>query len=51
MEQYLTLDFASEIYNGKISLEKAKNSQYKMFELLNDLKDYNPTRLDKIKSK
>ena len=29
-----SLDFASDIYNGKISLEKAKNSQYKMFELL-----------------
>ena len=33
-----SLDFASDIYNGKISLEKTKNSQYKMFELLNDLK-------------
>ena len=51
MEQHSTLDFASEIYNGKTSLEKAKNSQYKMLELLNDLKDYNPTRLDKIRSK
>ena len=46
-----SLDFASDIYNGKISLEKAKNDRYKMFELLNDLKDCNPTRLDKIKSK
>ena len=46
-----SLDFASDIYNGKISLEKAKNSQYKMFELLDYLKEYNPTKLDKIKSR
>ena len=46
-----SLDFASGIYNGKISLEKAKNSQYKMFELLNNLKEYNPKKLDKIKSR
>ena len=58
MEQFFSfnifkssLDFASDIYNSKISLEKAGNSQYKMFELLNNLKDYNPTKLDKIKSK
>ena len=44
-----SLDFASDIYNGQISLYEAKNSQYKMFELLNDLKGYNPTKLDKIK--
>ena len=46
-----SLDFASDIYNGKISLEKAKNFQYKLFELLGDLKEYNPTELDKIKSR
>ena len=46
-----SLDFASNIYNGKISLEKVKNSQYKMFKLLNNLKEYNPTKLDKIKSR
>ena len=46
-----SLDFASDIYNGKILLEKAKNSQYKMFELLDYLKEYNPTKLDKIKSR
>ena len=46
-----SLDFASDIYNGKILLEEAKNSQYKMFKLSDDLKEYNPTRLDKIKSR
>ena len=46
-----SLDFASDIYNGKISLEKAKNSQNKMCELLDDLKKYNPTKLDNIKSR
>ena len=44
-----SLDFASDIYNGKISFEKAENSQYKMFELLDYLKEYNPTELDKVK--
>ena len=46
-----SLDFPSHVYNDKISLQKAKNSQYKMFVLLNNLKDYNPTNVDKIKSK
>ena len=46
-----SLDFASNIYNGKISLEEAKNPQYKMFKLLNDLKDYNPTSPGKRKSR
>ena len=45
-----SLHFASNIYICKISLKEAKNSQYKMFELLNDLEDYNPTNPDKIKS-
>ena len=44
------MDFASDIYNGKISLEEAEYSQYKMLELLDDLKEYNRTKLDKIKS-
>ena len=35
----ISLDFASDIYNGKISLQIAKNFQYKMFELLNKLKE------------
>ena len=46
-----SLDFASNIYNCKISLEEAKNSQYKTFELLNNFKEYNPTRLDNVKSR
>ena len=46
-----SLDFASDIFNGKILLEEAKNYQYKMFTLLDDLKKYNPTRLDKTKSR
>ena len=46
-----SLDFASDIYDGKISLEKAKNSQYKMFELLDDLKRYNLTKLDNMKTR
>ena len=57
MEQFSTyvfkssLDFASDIYNGKIMLEEAKNYQYKMFKLLDDLKEYNPTRSDKVKTR
>ena len=44
-----SLDFTSNIYNGKISLEKAKISQYRMFQLLNDLKDEsNKIRQNKI---
>ena len=46
-----SLGFASDIYNGKISLKKAKKSQYKMFELLDYLKEYNPKKLDKVKSR
>ena len=46
-----SLDFASGIYNDKISLEKTKNYQYKIFELLDYLKEYNLTKLDKIKSR
>ena len=47
MEQFLTLillkilDFASNIYHkGKTSLKDVKDSQYKMFDLLNSLKKY-----------
>ena len=32
-------------------LNVAKNSQYKMLGLLNDLKKYDPKKLDKIKSR
>ena len=46
-----SLDFASDAYNGKISLEGMRNFQYKMFELVYYLKEYNPTKLDKIKSR
>ena len=46
-----SLDFPSDIYNGKILLEVAKNSQYKMFKVLDDLNEYNPTRLDKMKTR
>ena len=34
-----SLDFASDIYNGKISLEEAKKFQCKMVKLLDDLKE------------
>ena len=45
-------DFASDIYhNGKTSLKDAKKPQYKMFCLLNDLKEYNPKNLEKVKSR
>ena len=46
-----SLNLASNIYSGKISLKKAKNSQYKLFTLPNGLKEYNPTKPDKIKSR
>lgn len=39
-----SLDFASDIQNGKISLKDSKNKQYKKF-------DYNLTDSEKIKSK
>ena len=34
-----SLDFASDIYNGKISLEEAKKFQCKMVKLMDDLKE------------
>ena len=47
-----SLDFGSNIYRkGKISLEDANKSQYKMFSLLNDLEMYDPKNLVKIRSK
>ena len=48
-----SLEFASNIYhNGKTSLEDVKNSQNRMFSLLNDSKEYDdPKNLDKIKSR
>ena len=47
-----SLDFASNIYHkGKSSLKDAKDSQYKMFGLLNHLKKYEPKNLKKTKSK
>ena len=44
------LKFASNIYNGKITLEEAKNEKYKMLKEIKDLEGYNPTNLDKINS-
>ena len=42
-----SVDFASNIYHkSKTSLKDAKNTQYKMFSLLNDLKKYDPKSLD-----
>ena len=47
-----SLDFASNIYyEDKTSLKDTKNSQHKMFGLLNELKKYKPKNLKKIKSK
>ena len=46
-----TLDFASDIYNGKITLEEAEKDQYKMFKQLKDLEKYDPKNLDKINSR
>ena len=46
-----SLDFVSHIYNGKISLEKAKKSQNKMLQLLDHLKKYNSTKLGNITSR
>ena len=37
-----SLKFASSIYNGKITLEEAKEDQYEMFKQLKDLKKYDP---------
>ena len=45
-----SLKFASNIYNGKITLEEAKNEKYKMLKEIKDLEGYNPTNLDKINS-
>ena len=45
-----SLKFASNIYNGKITLEEAKNEKYKTVKEIKDLEGYNPTNLDKINS-
>ena len=46
--QYRDLNqYGSEIYNGKISIEDAKDEQYEMKILINKLKMYNPTSLKK----
>ena len=46
-----SLKFASDIYNGKITLEEAKKDQYEMCKQLKDLEGYNPKNLDKINSR
>ena len=46
-----SLDFASDIYNGKISLKGAKNSQDRMFEQLENLEKDDPKNLDKRDSR
>ena len=46
-----SLEFASNIYNDKTSLEDAKKSQYKMVSLLNELRNYKPTNPNKITAK
>ena len=47
-----SLEFASNIYHeGKTSFKDASISQYRIFSLLNDLKEFNLKKLDKIKSK
>ena len=58
MEQFLTSillkthpEFLSNMYHkSKTSLEDAKKCQYRMFSLLNDLKEQYPKNLGKIKS-
>ena len=45
-----SLDFASNIYHKiKTSLNDAKDSQYKMFGLLNELKKYEPKKIEENK--
>ena len=39
--------FGSEIYDGKLSIEDAKDEQYEMKILINKLKRCNPTNLKK----
>ena len=47
-----SLEFASNIYHeGKTSFKDANISQYRIFSLLNDLKEFNLKNLNKIKSK
>ena len=55
MENFLTfkpwLKFASNIYNGKITLKEPKKDLFEMFKQLKDLEGYNPKNLDRINSK
>ena len=46
-----SLDFASSIYDGKITLKEAKNDQYQMLRQLKVLEKYDSKNLDKINSK
>ena len=46
-----SLELASNIYNNKALLRKAKNNQYKMLKQLNDLKEFDPTNRNKINCK
>ena len=46
-----SLKFASSIYNGKITLEEAKEDQYEMFKQLKDLKKYDHKIHTKKKSR
>ena len=47
----LSLKFASNIYNGKITLGELKKNQYEIFKQLKDLEKCNPKNFDKIKSR
>ena len=42
-----SLKFASNIYNGKVPLEKEKKDQYEMFKRVKGLEGYSPTNLTK----
>ena len=42
-----SLKFASNIYNGKVPLEKEKKDQCEMFKRVKDLEGYSPTNLTK----
>ena len=47
----LSFNFASSIYDGKITLEEAKRDQKKMLKQLKDLEKYDPKNPDKINSR
>ena len=46
-----SFNFASSIYDSKITLEKTKKDKYKMLKELQNLKNYDPNNLVKINSK